>query len=317
MKAFESGPRTPPPAPEEAYELEDFKDNEELYKLLVRIPADLRRVHMERIAHLKDEDAIGHLYAFHERRDEALRESFVSDDGLKVYFEKHKEAIWNALETHVFTDTENLLGAGTTARIKRLEMGEFEEQESDLPELAIKYLVSPTEKTLSVSGEHDLIAELEQLQKIEAAEIKALGNESYIRVPHPYFYYRKQKIQCYGMELIDGINLERGMSNQYDPELREELRTILQAMDRTELMKQVDVFFDTIYTICLHGDVKPRNLMVSRDGHFYVIDFGQSVLSTNITDKQLDASEELKEAEKQNAKDTIAYFFDALFSDAE
>lgn len=295
-------------------EIEDFKDNEELYKLLTRIPVPLRAQHIARIEHLSDEEATGYLYAFHERRDAALRESVVSDEGLKGYFDIHKEAIWDALENHVFTDTDNHLGVGTTARIKRFDMAEVADDGEEAPTLAIKYLVSPGEKTLTVSAEHDLIAEIEQLQKIEAAEIKALGNDSLIRVPHPYFYYSKGKKQCYGMELIDGINMERGMSGEYDEELKEELRGSLADLDRAELMRQVDVFFDTVHPICLHGDVKPRNLMVSRDGTFYVIDFGQSVLATNINDKQQEASEELKDAEKKNAKEAIGFFLSELFS---
>lgn len=308
---FESPPRK---AEHIESEIEDFKDNEELYRLLVRIPAPLRAQHISNIEHLSDEEATGYLYAFHERRDAALRESVVSDEELKGYFDIHKEAIWDALENHVFTDSDNLIGAGTTARIKRFDMAEVGDKDEVAPILAIKYLVSPTEKTLSVSGEHDLIAEIEQLQRIEAAEIEALGKDSLIRVPHPYFYYSKGKRQCYGMELIDGINMERGMSGEYDEALKEELRATFADLDRAELMRQVDLFFDTVHPICLHGDVKPRNLMVSREGTFYVIDFGQSVLATNINDKQQEASEELKDAEKKNAKEAIGFFLSELFA---
>ncbi len=297
-------------------EIADYADNPVLYKLLSRLPAALRAEHLARIEHLEDDEAEGYLYALHERRDAALRESEVSDEGLRPYFEGHSQEIWNALETHVFSDSNNHIGAGTTARIKRFDLSEVSTPDDEsVPSVAVKYLVSPTEKTLSVSGEHDLLLELEQIRKIELAELEANGANTNIRVPHPYFYYRKGKIQCYAMELIDGINLEQGMSKDYDSVLRDELREAFKDIDRETLAKELEDFFDTMHVFCVHGDVKPRNLMASRDGHIYVIDFGQSLLASKVTEKANDAFAEIKDMEKKQAKDALKFFLDALYKD--
>lgn len=302
----------PPP------EIDDYLDSPVLHNLLARLPAEIRTEHLTRIAELTDEQAEGYLYALHEKRSDALRECEVSDESIKTYFNEHSAEIWDALETRIFTDPENHIRAGTTARIKKFNLSEMggvgEEQ---MPTVAVKYLVTPTEKTLSVSGEHDLILELEQIRKIEIAELAANGPDTHVRVPHPYFYYTKGKIQCYAMELIDGINLEQGMSNSYDVEIRDELRASLKDVGRETIYKELDAFFDTMHLICVHGDVKPRNIMISRDGHFYMIDFGQSLLANNVNEASGEAFENIKDMEKQQAKDAVRYFLDALFKERD
>lgn len=281
--------------------------------LLKRLPLELRGKHIERIAHLEDEEAAGYLYALHERRDAALRESVVSDSVMAPFFAEHQEEIWHALETHVFTDTENYLGNGQTAQVKRFDLNQIDEEHgTEQQSVAVKYLVTPDEYTLSVSGEHDLILEVEQIVKIEQAELQSLGSEARIRVPHPYFYYKNRKIQCYAMQLIDGVNLEVGTSGDYDPELKADFQKALKEVNEENLLKEIDSFFDTMHTICEHGDIKKANIMVSRDGHFYVIDFGRSRLKTSMDERAQATSEEWKEGEKKRAKQVISDFLRAL-----
>lgn len=318
--------RPPQPKKPETYpdtgsdvDIEDYADNETLYRLLMRLPKDLRNMHMQRVAHLEDEEATGYLYALHERRDAALRESNVSDESLKPYFEAHKEQIWEALETRVFSDApENQVGRGSTAKVHKFELEDYaDDNRAPVEEVAVKYLVSPNATTLSVSGEHDLIVEVEQMRRIEAAENASIGPNSRIRVPHPYFYYQKGPIQCYAMELVDGVNLEKGISGEYKPEVGEDLRSSLKDVDRAALMQEIDSFFDTMHTICHHGDIKPANMMVSRDGTFYVIDFGQSKLMTSVGEEHHVASEEWKDGEKKRAKEVVRRFLEALFTEAK
>lgn len=295
-------------------ELEDYTDNETLYTLLARLPKELRQEHLTRIEHLNDDEAEGYLYALHERRDAAIRESNVSDEELKPYFEEHKRTIWESLETSVFTDEQNHIGAGTTARIKSFDLSSFGPN-APVSEVAVKYLVTPNSKTLSASGEHDMVVEVEQMQAIEQAEIEANGTDTRVRVPHPYFHYRKGKIQCYGMERIDGVNLEQGAAGRFDSDFKDALRSALKDVKRDTFMNDIDRFFDTMHSICLHGDIKPRNLMISRDGTLYIIDFGQSVLATHVDEKSQSAFEELKEMEKRSTKDALRFFLDRLFAD--
>ncbi len=292
--------------------LEDFDDSPKVRALLMRIPEALRVQQMIAVEDLPEDEALEHLQGFLEKRENASRESEVSEPTLKEYFDTNSKAVWKALETNVFNDTENLLGSGTTARIQRFKLGEIDAN-APVETLAIKYLISPTDKTLSVSGEHDLIREVERIEKIEKAEKANIHPTEYIRVPHPYFYYRNGKTQCYGMEEIEGVNLEQGTDGRFpDSEMKESIKKALSGVDREAFMEEVDRFFDTMHEICLHGDVKPKNLMISRTGQFYVIDFGQSVLASDVDDKSREAFDNIKDDEKKNAKLAFRYFLDSL-----
>jgi RIO-like serine/threonine protein kinase len=134
-----------------------------------------------------------------------------------------------------------------------------------------------------------------------------------LRVPHPYFYYKKGAIQCYGMELINGINLEQGIAGEYGSDMEEALQASLRNVDRDVLNDEIEQFFDAMHTVCLHGDIKPANIMVSREGKFYVIDFGQSVLTNDISEKDRDAFEVKKQDEKDGTRAAIRFFLSALF----
>ena len=312
LQSFGQEKQSKPPAIEPPLSLDDFQDTPELRKLLVQIPIELRSRHMSHIEDLDDKEAAEYLRDILAKRETASRESLVSEPSLKNYFDAHSQEIWHALETDVFTATNNRLGKGQTARIKRFALNEIAPK-SPVDSLAIKYLVTPTYKTLSVSGEHDLIREVERIQKIEEAEMASVDPTQLIRVPHPYFYYRNDKIQCYGMEEIHGIDLDdRNNELSQRPELKERYRETLAGLDREALMAEVDRFFDTMHVICLHGDVKPANIMVSATGQFYVIDFGQSVLANDIDEKSGPAFENLKDEEKLNAKQAIRSFLDGL-----
>ena len=59
-------------------------------------------------------------------------------------------------------------------------------------------------------------------------------------------------------------------------------QTPLLTLDATELDGFIERFFATMHTYCIHGDIKPRNLMLGENGVIYVIDFGQSILVHNV-----------------------------------
>lgn len=290
--------------------VDDFGDMPQVQSMLHRLPPELQAIHAARISDMDEEHAFEYLFNLLDRRESAVREFVVSDESVSFYFHAHEREIWKDLETRVFTDPDNFLGSGQTARVKRYGLSN-EKTKEKIP-LAVKYLLTPTEKTLSVSGEHDLIREVERVHAIEEAEHEIHADDLRIRVPHPYFYYKNEKIQCYGMEYIDGITLEQGMKGDYDPAFKEALLQNLQALDREVLFGEVDLFFDAVHHVCLHGDIKPANIMVSREGKFYVIDFGQSILAHEISDKDAWAFEMLKEDEKKGTKDSIRFFLNAL-----
>jgi tRNA A-37 threonylcarbamoyl transferase component Bud32 len=290
--------------------IDDFSDMPQIQSMLRRLPRELQGMHATKIIDMSEEDAFAYLLNISEKRETATRDSQVSDRELAPYFKEHEAEILKDLETRVLQDPNNFLGAGQTARIKKYQISD--RRTGTVVPMAIKYLLTPTAKTLSVSGEHDLLMEVERVRAIEEAELSLYEKELRIKVPHPYFYHKHEKIQCYGMELINGVNLEEAITGKWNPELCEKIRAAFAGVDRNEIALEVDAFFDAMHSICLHGDIKPANLMVSDTGQLYVIDFGQSVLTNDVPEKAREAFETLKEDEKEGTKRAINLMLNAL-----
>jgi serine/threonine protein kinase len=310
MKGSEAFPHRSEEVPPVHASVDDFLDNQELHTLLKRLPMQLLATHLDRIGEMEDDEAIAYIRGVHEKRREVMEESVVSDPSIRDYFGRHAKDIWKALDTEVFEDVHNMLGSGQTARVMRYEVNDLREDFS-MP-FAIKYLVTPTEKTLSASGEHDLLLEVERIEKIEQAEAEHAEEVPHLRVPHPYFHHQDGRIQCYGMELIDGADLLQVTEGTISEGMRRALQESLRGIDRDALYREVDVFFDAMHTVCLHGDIKLANIMVSQDGHFYIIDFGQSILANDIDDKSRESFDNLKDDEKKHTKTLLAHFLNTL-----
>jgi len=303
MKSFENIPRNPQ---KEEYDLLDYRETP-YHHLLYILPRELAQTHLAIIEtqNMNDADALQHLTEVVEKRKEATRETGVSDEKLDILFRDvaRKEDILHQLETTV-SESPNI-GIGSTARIKRFDV-------VDTP-MAIKYLVSPTAKTLSASAEHDMLREVERIQMIEDLELQA--HVDLIRVPHPYFHHKSEKIQCYGMELVDGVTLAEDMSQDMQRELQTKLRIALADVPEEKIYKEVDKFFTQMHTYCLHGDIKPANIMIGSTGTLYIIDFGQSVLMHDVPEKAREQIENLKENEVVETKMAIRHFLRTLFQD--
>ena len=291
-------------------DIEDFAGTP-FYRLLFKIPESLVTQHLIFIERsgFSDQEAVEYLEGIIEGRAEALTETVISDAGLLERIRDQKESILKHLETDVFTDTENFLGSGMTAKVKFFEISDLSTGEM-LP-LAIKYLLTPTKMTLSASAEHDMLIEVERIQKVEAIEEQAHLN--YIKVPHPYFHHQNSKIQCYGMELVDGFDLSKELYNMKSGEEKNQLINILSALDTEVLEEEIETFFNCMHEYCIHGDMKPANIMVSKGGKFYIIDFGQSRLISDIPEKARDQLYTLREDEIRIAKTSIR----KLISDAQ
>lgn len=308
MMNFENRPRKPEVHIPTA---EDYTDNPILFGLLNKLPSELATFHITKIEteNLSDNEAQEYLEGILQKREDVSRVSEVSDKNIEKYFKGRELEIFSLLESTVFFDTENHLGNGMTAKVKAYLL---ETNEVEVP-MAIKYVTTPNAKTLSASGEHDVILEVERIQEIEEIEKKDADVLEHIRVPHPYFHHKNKDIQCYGMELIDGVTLEQGTNNNWSDELRDDIKRSLEKIPLQKLFDEVDLFFNNMHDYCLHGDIKPANIMVRRDGTFYVIDFGQSVLSSRISDKQRDQFETIKQDEKDQTKSAIRFLYKSLF----
>lgn len=300
---------------EEVYEevyIDDYQDNLELQSLLKQLPKELVARHIEKIEknRLSEEESVSYLKEVLKKREEATRISVVSDEGIREHFVGQEEEIFRQIEGSIFTSTNNLLGTGMTARVKGYV---FETAAIQVP-MAVKYIVTPTAKTLTAEAEHGVISEVERMLEVESREKKDSEKLKHIRVPHPYFHHKNERIQCYGMELIPGVTLDQAINGQWHyPEEKEEIKKSLENTSLETLFSEVEIFYENMHDYCLHGDMKPGNLMISHDGTFFVIDFGQSILTTNISDKEREQFETLKEDEIKQTKDAIRYLYTSLF----
>jgi serine/threonine protein kinase len=145
---------------------------------------------------------------------------------------------------------------------------------------------TPIEGTISAAEEHRVLIEVERMQIIEKIESGDIEKHKHVRVPHPYFQYDSGKIQCYGMELIKGLNLHEAIQGEwFDEEQKTKVREAIGHIPLEEIRKEFEIFIENMHQFCLHRDIKPANIMISEEGMFYLIDFGQSELVTNMHGK--------------------------------
>lgn len=292
-------------------ELADYKD-EMFYPLLCKLPKQLALRHIQQIEDdaLSDEEATDYLLNVIKQRIEIGKETVVSDPTLESFFTSHPNFLHD-IETSIFSSKENMLGFGMTAKVKSAEVTA---SDGTPQKIAIKYVITPTEKTLSASGEHEVLREVELLTQLEKLENEEKVDTTIIRVPHPYFHHKTNTIQCYGMELVDGANLQEGLDDTMSPELKLQLQTVFANREKEAITNEVEKCLNAVHKHCLHGDMKPRNLMVDKNGTFFIIDFGQAVLNINISEKQLEQIENLREEEIKATKLAITLFLNKLLT---
>ena len=199
------------------YELKDSEP--ELLKYLSLMPRELWSKHFAALQSLTEkhrseskeavaEMRVNYVLGIIEARENAIVECNTYDHKIKEAFLNSKDQIESLGESlrELLVTKGNLLGYGQTARIKSTRLSESGEP------VAVKFLLTPTPKTLSVDGEHEMLYEVETLVNIEDSE-ERLSSIEHIGVPHPFFYYKRGKLQCYGMSEIHGVTLEEILSD--------------------------------------------------------------------------------------------------------
>lgn len=322
MKKFEvSGKSEQSMPPQEV--ADELADQPQLLQLLKQLPEPLWARHFKAIEAIEhdyaseDQDSIqsrkaAYLTDILQQREEAIESYVAGDQQLREIFESLQKGELRSILGGLLASPEDSLGSGQTARVKSLELPSYPDR------IAVKYLLTPTTKTLSVEGEYDMSREVEMITHIEGIEAQ-LGAGEHIRVPHPLFYYKRGKLQCYGMSQVDGVALDAltgdspgAQSPMSDDVLRRLRERYATQESRDRLFSELEVFMRAVHEECLHGDIKLRNIMVDQEGIFYLIDFGQAVTMDTMTEASREQFENLKEAELAQVRECVVRVFNAL-----
>lgn len=280
------------------------------YPLMQKLPEKLAIAHVVKMdeAGWSDEEIEIALTELVSKRNEIIREGKISDERLEAQLTpEQKQNLFNDIETRVISNRENFLGEGTTAQIKQHEVTLTQNDEETVLPLAIKYVVKPRRGTLRAESEHNVIKEVQQLQAVDKAERKFPNRSRFIRVPHPYLHFSSDKIDSYGMEVVNGYNLLQVAEPGVTPLAFKEalLNSELFHLDQNELDGYVDRFVETMHEHCLHGDMKPRNVMVNEEGVLYLIDFGQSLPVNTLPSGTEDQVQNLMNDEVKHLKSMV------------
>lgn len=295
-------------------ELDDTEP--ELLRYFRLLPKELWKKHFETLEGFESsagekteaskEHRINYILGVIEAREHAIVDYGVAEETLRERLSSAPEGIegFGRKLGETLLASGNLLGSGTTARVKSMHIDELEWP------IAVKYLLTPTKKTLSINAEYDMLREVETITKVENAA-RRLGAGQYIRVPHPHFYYKRGKLQCYGMSQIDGATLEEVMAdeNKRTSKGSDALVSLKKRLASPEakdaFRREVDIFMRAMHEICLHGDIKYKNLMLDEQGVLYLIDFGQSVAMMNMTQNTREQFENLQDHERAQMDECV------------
>lgn len=301
---------------EERFSINDY-EGYPYFDLIKKLPPELARFHIKHIDDemMTDEEAINYMSDIVSARKEAVNVSEISDNNLKKLLEGSEQELFRALETTVFNNPDNYLGEGTTARVKLYQIETNDPENSKAISMAVKYILTPNNKTLSAKQEHDVVREMDRMKKIEEEETKFPRRSKYIRVPHPFLHHSTENIQLFAMEQVDGITLDQASrEGMLHTDMRESLRNSqLKDTPIDEMEGYIERFFKTMHEHYIHGDIKPKNLMISRDGVLYVIDFGQARSCNSFNDKQQNSLENLKDDEISQTKFMMRSLMNKVF----
>lgn len=296
----------------------------ELLKYMRLLPAELWKRHFTALQKIEREHGgeggeavaerrINYILNIVETREQAIVNLGISEPVLQDIISASPDGteMFGTRLRELLVSQGNFLGAGTTARVKAMQVEGF-----DRP-IAVKYLLTPTAKTLSAEGEYDMLREVETITQIEDAEGR-LGAGEYMRVPHPFFHYKRGKLQCYGMSQVNGITLEelahdKETMTPVESAVAESLRErFASEAAREALREEVDVFMRAVHEVCLHGDIKFKNIMIDEQGMLYLIDFGQSVPMRSMAENTRDQFDNLQDNERMQMHECIRHLWNHL-----
>jgi hypothetical protein len=118
----------------------DYIDNPELYKLILKLPNELALLHVDKIesGNMSDDEAVLYIKDILIKRESANTVSEISDSEIRESLVGRESEIFNYIENDLFLDQNSQIGNGMTAKVKLYQI----ETEKLLIPTAIKYLVT-------------------------------------------------------------------------------------------------------------------------------------------------------------------------------
>lgn len=220
--------------------------------LLAKLPQELRVKWQEKADDLSLGEAIKLIRSVLDERSEAKEKIFTEIHEIEnPELKEEVRSVIKAIET-TFGDANYFVGNGTVAEVYHMPYA---------PHVCVKYLVDPEK-----AREHgnNFREEKDYLEDLHGFEVDG------IRVPDVYFYHMSEFGTCFGMENIDGKSLDRIMEN---PEAVDFL-DVIRSQKQEDVIARIRNFVLQMHSKkkIVHRDFSPRNVMVDREGNWYVID---------------------------------------------
>lgn len=253
----------------EQFSPERNKENE-LNQLLNQLPKELRGRWEREADNLNLDEAILLVKKVLNDRNIAKETIFTSineiDDPIL------KEELRKAVKTveGSFGRADLFVGNGSVAEVYYIP---------EAPHVCVKYLINP-----NMAREHgnNFREESQHLNHMKGLVVDG------IRVPNLLFYHMSDFGTCFGMEKIDGksINIITDSPDSID------YLDVIKKQDMNVVLLRMRNFITKMHEEkkLVHRDLTARNIMVDRNGDWYIIDFGRAK-AIEIGDDSTDMSE--------------------------
>lgn len=244
---------------------------DELERLISLLPKELQNRWIDQIEELEIDEAITFVQNIIAKREEAKEKIFTNVYNLESeVLQKEVRSVLRDVETTLGNESY-FLGEGAVAKVYETPYA---------PHVCVKYIVN-----------NEMLERHGNTMRQEADYLVLLDNFSVegIRIPKIHFRYMSENVVCFGMEKVDGMSLDKIINDRDSCDFLE----VITRQDKSKVLHAMKSFISKMHDDMkvVHRDLAPRNIMVDRNGVWYVIDFGKAK-KIEIGDSSTDIAEE-------------------------
>ena len=231
-------------------------DEDKIARLLSLLPKELHDLWAKKVEGMDEEDALEIIEKVIRERASVKEKIFTKIHEIRdPELQEEVRSVVRAVES-TFGDTNYFVGNGSVAEVYEMPYA---------PQVCVKYLID-----VEMAREHgnNFQEEVAYLEDMKGFSVEG------IRVPYVYFYHMSDFGTCFGMEKIEGKSLNIIMEN---PE-KIEFLDVIKKQDMSEVIDRMNKFIKKMHEEkrIVHRDLTARNIMVDKNGNWYVIDFGKA-----------------------------------------